>query len=331
MRVAALTLVAAVLVGACGSRTGLFVPKSPCTFPDEPQIVDLANDTTLAPADYVSLCQLSDAQASALVRGRRYASAAEVDALPELNQGVCARLIACAQRHDRKQAPCTPNHHPDVVLELVVDESGSMTGDKWDALRDSLLALFTDIEADKDAALRVGVVMFDDVATNRVAPAPLTDPAHVSNLHRTIDKPNPHGGGTSTEQALEAAFEVVDAEPSGVRRVVVLLSDGSPTGGDEEKEQCVALAKDENFAHGAQLFSVGIGPFPSSLPTLYDPAFMGRLALAGATAPKGCVYDSTDESKICHFQITPGGDPEKLQESFGAALDAIRESATTCP
>jgi uncharacterized protein YegL len=266
-----------------------------------------------------------------LVRGRRYASAAEVDALPEMNEGVCSRLIDCAKNHDRKKPPCTPNNHPDVVLELVVDESGSMTGDKWDALRDSLLALFTNIEADKDAALRVGVVMFDDVATNRVAPAPLTNATHLADLRRTIDKPNPHGGGTSTEKALEAAFEVVDAQPAGVRRAVVLLSDGSPTGGDEEKEQCVALAKDENFAHGTQLFSVGIGPFPSSIATLYDPAFMGRLALAGSTAPKGCVYDSTDESKICHYQVTPGGDPGKLQESFGAALDAIRQSATTCP
>ena len=111
--------------------------------------------------------------------------------------------------------------------------------------------------------------MFDDVATNKVAPAPLADPLHVANLRRTIDKPNPHGGGTSTEKALEAAFEVVDKEASGVRRVVVLLSDGSPTGGDDEKEQCVALTKDENFAHGTQLFSVGIGPFPSTITTLF--------------------------------------------------------------
>lgn len=321
-------LLAAVLVGACGSRTGLFAPDVACSFENEPSILDLANDTSLAPADYVSLCGLTDAQSIAIVQGRRYTSAQQIDALPEITAGQCSKLIECAEKH--KKPVCTPGNHPDVVLELVVDESGSMNGEKWVALRDSLLALFDDILADNDSALRVGVVMFDDVATSKVKPAPLMTTQY-NALQAAINKPEPHGGGTATKKALETAFKVVDAEPAGVRRVVVLLSDGSPTGGDDEKTSCVQITRDENYAHGTQLFSVGIGPFPSSSPSLYDPAFMGRLAQAGASAPKGCQPDSIDEAEICHYQITPGGDPAKLKESFGAALDAIRQTATTCP
>ena len=329
MRIAALTLLAAVWVGACGSRTGLFAPDVACDFPNEAQIVDLANDTALAPSDYVSLCGLTEAQSIAIVRGRRYARAAEVDALPDITAGQCAKLIDCAARHH--SVPCTTGNHPNVVLELVVDESGSMTGEKWIALRDSLLALFDDILADRDANLRVGIVLFDDVATSRVKPAPLTQSDQYRELRGAIDKQVPHGGGTSTRKALETAFDVVDQEAAGVRRVVVLLSDGSPTGGDDEKTQCVNITRNESFSHGTQLFSVGIGPFPSTLPSVYDPDFMGRLAQAGATAPKGCRPDSTNEAEICHYQVTPGGDPAQLEESFGAALDAIRQSATTCP
>lgn len=231
--------------------------------------------------------------------------------------GACVKTTA--------KAPCDPNRHPAVILELVVDESGSMTGERWDALRASLRALFADIAADRDAALRVGLVMFDDVATSAVAPAPLTQSGQREALERAIDKPTPHGGGTATEKALVEAYEVVGAEPD-VRRAVVLLSDGTPTGGYLEKDVCVQLASDENREHGTQLFAVGIGPFPLEN-TGYDPAFMGRLAVAGGTAPSGCVPESGDEARLCHYQITPGGDPERLQQSFGAALDAIRESA----
>ena len=329
MKIPALTLLAAVLVGACGSRTGLFAPDVACVFPDEASIVTLANDVSMAPADYVSRCHLTAEQGTAIVRGRRYTSAAQVDALPQLTAGTCDELIECAKLV-KSQEPCTPNNHPTVVLELVVDESGSMIGDKWQALRDSLLALFADIALDKDDALRVGVVMFDDIATSKVKPAPLTDAGQLASLRAAVDKPEPHGGGTSTRKALTAAFDVVDKEPN-VRRVVVLLSDGSPTGGDEEKEACVEITREENFSHGTQLFAVGIGPFPSNTPSLYDPAFMGSLAVAGATAPKGCAFDSENEAEICHYQVTPGSDPGKLQQSFGAALDAIRQSATTCP
>lgn len=322
-------LLAALLASACGSRTGLFAPeaKNDCAFPDAAKLLELVNDTTLTAADYVSRCNLTTAQASALVEGRRYARAEQVS-LPGMDTSTCDRLIQCAATHT--PPVCTPNNHPDVVLELLVDESGSMIGDKWMALRASLLALFEDIAADNDAALRVGVIMFDDVATTKVAPAPLTQAGQLARLRSVVDKSDPHGGGTGTKRALDSAFGVVD-QISGVRRVVVLLSDGSPTGGDEEKAECLDLTRNENATHGTQLFSVGIGPFPSMTPSTYDPAFMGRLAVSGGTGPKGCSPESVDESKICHYQVTPGGDPARLQQSFGAALDAIRQSATTCP
>jgi uncharacterized protein YegL len=335
MRIAAWTVLAAVLAGACGSRTGLFVPESlatpdTCTLPDETSILDLVNDTTLSASDYVSECAMTKAQADAIVSHRAFANARELSSVvPGIDDAFCDDLVQCAKNHE--QDVCTPGNHPVVILELVVDESGSMTGEKWDALRDSLLALFDDIANDDDSQLRIGLVMFDDAVRTPVSPKPLTQAGQLDNLRHAIDKPDPHGGGTATHDALQAAVDVLEGVTGSVRRVLVLLSDGSPTGGNDEKRDCEKLVSVHHAEDGISTFAVGIGQFPSDSTALYDPAFMGRLAVAGGTAPDGCEPESLDESNICHYQVTPGGDPGRLEQSLGAALDAIRQSATTCP
>ncbi len=338
MRIAALALVSTVLVGACCSRTDLFEPESrtglfepesrtSCQYDNPKEILALANDTSMSALQYVEECHLTPSQASSIVRGRPYRDVSELE-ISGPDASFCSDFIACSKPHQKP--PCTPSTHPDVVLELVVDESGSMTGEKWEALRDALLALFSDIANDRDTAMRVGLVMFDDQATTRVSPRSLVSAGQLDALERAVDKPKPHGGGTSTRRALDAAYSVLNSE-AVPRRAIVLLSDGSPTGGEDEKDECIELVSSESSSNGTRLFSVGIGSFPSTSTSAYDPSFMGNLAKAGGTAPPGCESTSDDESRICHFQVTPGLDPGVLRDSFGRALDEIRETATTCP
>lgn len=230
-----------------------------------------------------------------------------------------------------------------VVLEFVVDESGSMSGEKWEAQRDALLAAFDDMKMTADPAFFVGVQLFDDSPTTKVKPKPLTDPDHYDDLNTLIDKPSPHGGGTGSEKALTAGYKVVDTfkppasaglDTTNIKRVVVFMSDGAPSGGDTEKSSCESLTTDEYGqappAGPVYTFAIGVGAFPSDSPGSYDPAFMGRLSVAGGTAPAGCDPASTDLASTCHFQVTPGGDVQATKDAFIAAITKIRALSASC-
>lgn len=232
-----------------------------------------------------------------------------------------------------------------VVLEFVVDESGSMGGQsgKWEAQRDALLAAFEDMKTTADPATFIGVQLFDDNPTTKVKPKPLTDPDHYDDLVTLIDKPTPHGLGTGSEKALTAGFKVVDTfkppassglDSTNIKRVLIFMSDGAPSGGDSEKTRCEELVGEE-FAQAAPAgpvytFSIGVGEFPSSSAGSYDPAFMGRLAVAGGTGPAGCDAASSDEASVCHFQVTPGGDVDAMKDAFIAAINKIRALSASC-
>src|SRR5262249_51969050 len=60
--------------------------------------------------------------------------------------------------------------------------------------------------------------------------------------------------------------------------------------------------------------------------------FMGALAVAGGTAKPGCDPNETSNaSKMCHFQITPGGKTaQQLEQDFINAIDAIRGAVASC-
>jgi hypothetical protein len=203
-----------------------------------------------------------------------------------------------------------------------------MTGDKWDALRDSLLQLFENIANDGDSDVQVGLVTFDDQTLDQISPAALSQSQRTA-LESAIDRPVPHGGGTGTLNALDHAYDIAN-RVNGVRRVLVLFSDGAPSRGSVEQQQCEERVRQETRDRDSKLFSVGIGVFDAATPSSYDPAFMGRLAVAGGTAPRGCDPATTPLSNTCHFQVTPGSDPTLLQKQFTAALDAIR-TAVICP
>src|SRR5207253_1789683 len=102
--------------------------------------------------------------------------------------------------------------------------------------------------------------------------------------------------------ALRAAYAKVAGLPEssqlGARRVVVLLSDGSPSGGENEQQEAVTLVS-QHFAatQPTVLYSVGIGTFPGDS-WGYDPKFMSNLAVAGGSAPAGCDPAATDVANV---------------------------------
>jgi hypothetical protein len=231
-----------------------------------------------------------------------------------------------------------------LVIEFIVDESGSMNDapSKWEPARDALLAAFEDMNVGKDPSAFIGLELFSTRVNTAISPDSLASPGHYDDLVDAIDKPKAKAGGTGSLNALAAGYEVVETfkppASSGLsadepKRVVVFLSDGVPGDGTPEQAAvqqplCEQLVTDKFAAGPILTFSIGVGPFPGN--AQYDPAFMGRLAISGGTAPPGCVPQSSNPSKVCHFQITPGDDVTATKQAFLDAINQIRALTASC-
>ena len=230
-----------------------------------------------------------------------------------------------------------------VVIEFVVDESGSMdSGGKWTALRDALLGAFDDMQTTADPATFVGVLRYGTSVGDKVDPGPLTDTKHYDDLVDNIDTPKAGGGSTATEVALKAAYKIVEdfkppastgLVPDKMNRVVVLMSDGEPNGGATEETKCQNLAEEKYTAvppdGPISTFSVGIGPFPAS--SGYNPTFMGWMAVKGGTARPDCSpTENMNEAGVCHYQVTPGGDATATKQALVDAINQIRALSASC-
>lgn len=271
---------------------------------------------------------------------------ADPDASQAGNAGTCPSGLADCNRGAQVCAPSkTELPRIPVVIEFLADQSGSMDSDgKWSAMRDALLATFEEMQTAAEPAILVGLIRYDVSVGRSVEPHALTAPgAHYDRLVTVIDTAGPGGGNSGVEAALKAGYEAVDEADipvnSGLatdrmKRVVVLISDGPPSGatGKAETAHCEDLAFDAFNAQppaGPLLtFAVGIGPFPSTT-TAYDPGFMGRLAQNGGTGPVGCDPEATDVAAACHFQVTPQG-TSVTTALLKEAIDEIRAQSAPC-
>ena len=275
--------------------------------------------------------------------GRRSGFTAEDPNEPEFGDGGFGTEVADASKGScsGEDNGTTVTRTPLVIL-FVVDESTSMnSANKWVAARDALLATFESFNDVADPATFVGLNLYPK--NTEVDPESLAASGHHADLVKTIDVPAGTGGSTPTLAALTAAYRSVQRfvppaasglSVDGMKRVVVLLSDGKPSGvsgmnAEQVQQACVALAKENlDKAESTLTFSVGIGPFPGN--TGYDPVFMSQLAEGGGTAPPDCEHDTDDPLRVCHFQVTPGEDATVTRQALLDAMNQIRKLTASC-
>lgn len=215
------------------------------------------------------------------------------------------------------------------VIEFVLDDSGSMTKERWDSFGAAFEELVTSMESKVDPALYVGGLLFN--GSTKADPA-IVDATQADDLRQLIDKRG--SGGTPTLEAMTSGYRVLTrfkspvGDPALAKRVLVVMSDGQPNSGET---QIVSMAE-ENFQETPPVgpiltFSIGVGKFGDSS---YSPKFMGDIAVAGGTAPANCDVESTDETTTCHFQVTPGDDTSVMTAALSAAFAKIRAQTATC-
>lgn len=160
--------------------------------------------------------------------------------------------------------PPQPESAPEPVareLVLVVDTSGSMHGDSIRQARAALLSALQQLRPGD----RFNIIQFNSGLHALFDHAVPADHGHLSQARRYVLGLRANGG-TEMLPAMRAAL--IDAQPSGLLRQVVFVTDGA-VGNEQALFETVA-----RHVGASRLFTVGIGSAPNAL-------FMTRAAKFG--------------------------------------------------
>ena len=136
-------------------------------------------------------------------------------------------------------------------VTVVVDVSGSMAGAKMEQARAALVALLGTIE-DRD---RFRLLAFSNSVNAQSEGWQRADQASLREATSWVERLEADGG-TNIEGALREAFRVVPGD--GQLPLVIFLTDGLPTVGEQDPERIAAAAERD---HGrSRVFAFGVGP-----------------------------------------------------------------------
>lgn len=148
------------------------------------------------------------------------------------------------------------NPDPRVACALLLDTSGSMSGDRIRSLNDGFALFCSEIRSDPLAQKRteVAVITFGDTARVEI---PFTE-------GRDLEPREFHaGGGTPLGAALNLALDELEAQKDAYKRSgleyyrpwLFIITDGSPTDG-EVFEAAAQRVREVESANGVTVFSV---------------------------------------------------------------------------
>ena len=162
--------------------------------------------------------------------------------------------------------PATTTKRQPATLQIVLDRSGSMGGDRLEGAKTALLGLVDRL----DPSDNLGIVAFDDAVQIILPAGPLTDKAAVKAAIAAIDA----GGCTDLSagylRGLQEAQRV--AGPTGA--TVLLISDGHANAGVTDADQLGSVAAQAK-AKGVTTSTLGFG-------LGYDERLLAALARGGA-------------------------------------------------
>lgn len=132
-------------------------------------------------------------------------------------------------------------------ITIVLDQSGSMMGEKWDQARDAAAFVLRNLnQRDRFSIISfsTGMRLYSD------QPEPVSEVENAIAWMNRLDAT----GGTDINLALTAALEMADPERN---TTVLFLTDGLPTVGVVQREQI--LANIQAIPSNARIFTFGVG------------------------------------------------------------------------
>jgi Ca-activated chloride channel family protein len=150
----------------------------------------------------------------------------------------------------------TPTKNDSKVLPkdivIVLDRSGSMSGEKLDQAKASLTYVLKNLNPGD----RFNVIVYSDSIDPLFDKLVANDKDNVEKALKMLDKADARGG-TNIHDALLEAVKMVQGKSEG-GRYIVFLTDGLPTIGDTDETKIVKDATAANNAK-ARVFAMGIG------------------------------------------------------------------------
>ncbi len=128
------------------------------------------------------------------------------------NNRAANRYLTSVQLFDDSKMPATRFH-----IVFCLDESGSMSGQKWQEVLTAYQQLLSRRRSDQSEEDLVSVVTFNSTASTVCEAVPLTN-APSSFTYR--------GGGTSFAPALQVAHQLHANQPSDCTPLLIFMSDG---------------------------------------------------------------------------------------------------------
>jgi hypothetical protein len=218
---------------------------------------------------------------------------------------------------------------PNVIL--VVDQSGSMTagfgdGNRWDALRDSLLAEPEGLIAELQSVVRFGLALYSAEAPGN-DPVPGTCPLitwvppALDNLEpiRTVYEPADPIDETPTGASIDAVLDrlTMTPDPSTDPTIFILATDGEPDTCEQpnpQEGQPEALAAAERaYLAGVRTFVISVGEGTVSEEHLQDMANAGLGR--GPGDPDAQFWEAGDDAGL----------REALRDIVGGELSCVVE------
>ncbi|MBK6516073.1 MAG: VWA domain-containing protein [Polyangiaceae bacterium] len=167
------------------------------------------------------------------------------------------------------------------AVALVIDTSGSMSGDKIKHARESALKL---VESLRDGDI-VSVHSFSDAVQERVAPVKL-DALSRQRIASAILELKADGGTNLFEGVRMAGMSAMGAPSSHAIRRVVLISDGNATVGTTSTDM-IAMLGEKAGDRSVQITSIGVG-------LDYNEKALNQLAIRSS----GRLYHLTDSKNL---------------------------------
>ena len=150
-------------------------------------------------------------------------------------------------------APPVEGETQEVVAKdviFVLDTSGSMSGEKMEQARAALLFVLDHLNSED----RFAIVDFDSsVSTYAPDLRPASERAEARRYVQNLSA----GGSTNIEGALRQALDLAD-RTSGRPQVILFLTDGLPTVGEEDPSRLLALVRERSHEN-VRLFTFGVG------------------------------------------------------------------------
>ena len=197
------------------------------------------------------------------------------------------RVVADADSRARERAA--------ISLAVVLDTSGSMSGEKIEEARRSVLRLLGEMRDDDE----ITVIRYSD--SSEVV-QPLT---RVGSVRRELSAKIARldaSGGTNIPSGLAHGLRALDEATRGRVRRIVLVSDGL----DNTRAQAENIAR-SSFSSGITVSSLGVG-------LDFDEAYMGSLAQSGH-GNFAFVKDGASLAKFLH---------RELEETAGTTVENAR-------